>query len=71
MTFLNEAFVKLTHFIRCLGSKNLPNSSCSRDDQQHVMGQEELLDETIEDSFPASDPPGYHSKSTEDKLLHQ
>lgn len=29
-----------------------------RDDQQHVMSREEKLDETIDESFPASDPPG-------------
>ncbi len=37
-----------------------------RDDQQHVMSAEEKLDETIDESFPASDPPGHFSKSAED-----
>ena len=38
--------------------------------QNHVMTQEEQLDETIKESFPASDPPGHFSKSREDKELH-
>ena len=41
-----------------------------KDDQQHVMSEEEKLDEEIDESFPASDPPGHYSKSKEDKELH-
>lgn len=41
-----------------------------RDDQKHVMGREEALDQTIDDSFPASDPPGHFSKSMEDYKQH-
>lgn len=41
-----------------------------KDDQQHAMTEDELLDQTLEDSFPASDPPGHISKSTEDRRQH-
>lgn len=37
-----------------------------RDDQEHVMTDEEKLDETIDESFPASDPPGHYSVTRQD-----
>ena len=39
-------------------------------DQSRVMTPDEKLDETINESFPASDSPGHFSKSAEDKELH-
>lgn len=39
-------------------------------DQTHVMTQEELLDEELKETFPASDPPGHYSKSSVDRELH-
>jgi hypothetical protein len=47
-----------------------PNVANSKNNESHVMGQEEKLDETIDESFPASDPPGHFSKSSVDKELH-
>jgi hypothetical protein len=71
MSFIKQSFEKVTHFIHCFGRPKGKKTECARDDQKHVMTEEELLDETIDDSFPASDPPGHYSKSAEDKLLHQ
>lgn len=44
--------------------------SVENEQEQHVMSDDEKLDEAIEESFPASDPPGHISKSYEDKNLH-
>ena len=42
----------------------------SDDEESHLMTEEEKLDEAIDESFPASDPPGHRSKSLEDSNLH-
>ncbi len=41
-----------------------------RDDQQHVMSMEEKLDQSLEESFPASDPPAHFIKTPDDINLH-
>ncbi len=44
--------------------------SIKDNDQTHVMSEEELLDEELRETFPASDPPGHFSKSAVDRELH-
>ncbi|MFA6237904.1 MAG: hypothetical protein WC635_11290 [Bacteriovorax sp.] len=40
-------------------------------DKRYIMTDDELIDEALEETFPASDPPGYRSKTHRDKELHQ
>lgn len=38
--------------------------------QDHALSEDEMLDEALMESFPASDPPGHRSKSNIDKAKH-
>jgi hypothetical protein len=64
MNFISEVIVKFRDLIK--PTERNPKHPEAKDDQQHVMDDDEKLDEAIEESFPASDPPGHISKSAED-----
>lgn len=38
--------------------------------ERHILTDDELIDEALEETFPASDPAGYRSKTHRDKELH-
>lgn len=69
MNFINHIIVKFRDLIKP-NEESPHHPESARDDQQHVMSDDEKLEEAIEESFPASDPPGHLSKSREDKNLH-
>jgi hypothetical protein len=64
MNFITEIIVKFRDLLKA--NENSHNHPEAKDDQQHVMSDDEKLDQAIEESFPASDPPGHISKSAED-----
>jgi len=64
MNFISEIIVKFRNLFEA-NEKN-PHHPEAKDDQLHVMSDDEKLDEAVEESFPASDPPGHISKSEED-----
>jgi hypothetical protein len=68
MNFINEIIMKFRDLIK--PNETSPHHpEAARDDQLHVMSDDEKLEEALEESFPASDPPGHLSKSSEDKNL--
>lgn len=69
MNFLKQIIVKFRDLIKPTEeSSHHPESA--KDDQQHVISDDEKLEEAIEESYPMSDPPGHLAKSREDKNLH-
>lgn len=71
MSFFHEIIVKFRDLIKPNETSRFhPESQVVSNDQQHVMSDDEKLDEAIAESMIASDPPGHISKSAEDKNLH-
>ena len=72
MNFVTEMIVKFRDLLKenvqgTQSSKTQEkNSPEYKADQNHVMSDDEKIDEAVEESFPASDPPGHISKSAED-----
>lgn len=68
MNYIQELIVKFRDMFKPteFGSKH-PET---RDEEIQLMTDDEKLDEEIEESFPASDPPGHISKSAEDLKYH-
>jgi hypothetical protein len=69
MNFLSQIIVKFRDLIKP-NEESRFHPEAAKDDQQHVMSDDEKLDQALEESFPASDPPGHISKSSEDRNLH-
>ncbi len=66
MNFIREVIVKFRDLLKPNEKSPYHPESVASNDQMHVMSDDEKLDEAIEESFPASDPPGHISKSAED-----
>lgn len=63
----------ISKFLKRFRSSSTPiqtESQTENRDQDHVMTDDEKVDEASMESMIASDPPGHISKTTEDKNLH-
>ncbi len=66
MNLIKDIIVKFRDLFKANEKSPYHPESVASNDQLHVMSDDEKLDEAIEESFPASDPPGHISKSAED-----
>lgn len=71
MSLFHNFIVKFKNMIKPNETSRFhPESQTLENDEQHVMSDDEKLDEAIAESMIASDPPGHISKSAEDRNLH-
>ncbi|WP_408096879.1 hypothetical protein ACJVC5_17720 [Peredibacter sp. HCB2-198] len=67
MNFIQEMIVKFRDMVKPNEKSRFhPEASPKQDDTSRLMTEDEKVDEALEESFPASDPPGHISKSAED-----
>lgn len=66
MSFIQEMIVKFRDMVKPNEKGTYHPEASPKDETSQLMSEDEKLDETIEESFPASDPPGHISKSAED-----
>ncbi|WPU63861.1 hypothetical protein [Peredibacter starrii] len=66
MSFIQEMIVKFRDMIKPNEKGTYHPEATRKEDTSQLMSDDEKLDEAIEESFPASDPPGHISKSAED-----
>ncbi len=64
MNFISEVILKFRDLIK--PNEKSPTHPEAKEEDPHLMSDDEKLDQAIEESFPASDPPGHISKSAED-----
>lgn len=70
MNFISEIILKFRDLLKPTERSRYHPESVASNNQERVMSDDEKLDEAIEESFPASDPPGHISKSAEDLKQH-
>ena len=66
MNAIQEVIAKFKDLFKPTESGSKHPEAARPDEEIHVASDDEKLDQMLEDSFPASDPPGHISKSAED-----